>query len=245
MIKIAGCFSLQGNRMAWFIGKRFVKPSTTYSDCLRGVAITSYVMLIFLLPPFVYSIHKAHEQHSIIKKAVPIEGKITRSGKMYYKKQTPRDKSGYKADIHFEYVVNGEKYSGSSLKFAGQKKVLGDEALKLLLEEYPVGKKITVYYDSHNPGTAFVEKGLYFGYAAVIICLGAIITVFLWCTTLLGPLVFLRRFFICGFWFASGITCYWYYFTHAPEPASIFVIITCAIYIALGFGWVFLLLRKI
>lgn len=64
----------------------------------------------------------------------------------------------YSADIVYRYNVNEKTYTSGRVSSGdhSSSSLAGMEKLTML---YPAGKMITVYYDPHNPGSAFLEPG--------------------------------------------------------------------------------------
>jgi hypothetical protein len=69
--------------------------------------------------------------------------------------------TSYAADVQYSYGVQGAEYTGNRIYF-------GDDmwsmpfirSARKYTERYPVGRRITVYYDPRNPCAAILEPGL-------------------------------------------------------------------------------------
>ncbi|MCX8124995.1 MAG: DUF3592 domain-containing protein [Spirochaetes bacterium] len=58
------------------------------------------------------------------------------------------------ANIKYTFTVNGEEITGFQISAKDMNKSNED-----LLKEYPVGKKVIVYYDPENPENSLLEPG--------------------------------------------------------------------------------------
>lgn len=59
------------------------------------------------------------------------------------------------ADIHYEYRVNGKRYTGKRVSLGED---LGDHDVAGMLDRYPLGSSVTVYYNPANPAEAVLER---------------------------------------------------------------------------------------
>lgn len=66
-------------------------------------------------------------------------------------------KTNYDVRVRYEYVVDGQLYSNDVVRF--DQDMLGNERKRLLVSEYPVGKRVDVYYNADNPGVAVLVRG--------------------------------------------------------------------------------------
>jgi hypothetical protein len=62
----------------------------------------------------------------------------------------------YTPEIHYNYSVKGEQYSGEVYKFTR----VSSARARQLVKEHPVGKAVLVYYSSDQPQRAVLFKGL-------------------------------------------------------------------------------------
>ncbi len=67
----------------------------------------------------------------------------------------------YSARITYDYQVKGRHYDGSRLAFGALSSSMGYE--QGILDRYPVGGKVRVYYDRSDPAEAVLEPGLHGG----------------------------------------------------------------------------------
>lgn len=109
-------------------------------------------------------------------------GTVTKSEK---EKRTTTEGTGsdkktityYAAVINYEYKVDGKTHNSNRIAFGGQNRNRSAE----LLNKYPKGKSVDVFYDPDNPREAVLEKGFnqwcYFfpGFGAFIVILGLLV----------------------------------------------------------------------
>lgn len=71
-----------------------------------------------------------------------------------------RDEDGtsYHADIAFEYAVNDQRYAGDTVNFGQYGGSYGHA--EEIVNKYPVGESVQVYYDPNEPTTAVLEPGV-------------------------------------------------------------------------------------
>ena len=60
--------------------------------------------------------------------------------------------------IKYKYIVNDKEYIGSRLTFSNQKTDLNSLSLKQ--KEYPVQRRVTIYYNRNNPNNSVIEIGV-------------------------------------------------------------------------------------
>ena len=66
---------------------------------------------------------------------------------------------GYRGVVQYRYQVGSAEYSGSRLSF-GRTHLAVQDAWQKVIDAYPVGKSVDVYYDPKDPGFAILEPGL-------------------------------------------------------------------------------------
>lgn len=67
---------------------------------------------------------------------------------------------GFYAVIGYDYHVGGVKFHGTRISF-NKVHVAVLEAWQPVVDMYPVGKNVAVYYDPEEPGFAVLEPGLF------------------------------------------------------------------------------------
>lgn len=61
-------------------------------------------------------------------------------------------------EVVYQYNVSGQDYSSKRLSFGAVTPQKSKEAVQKVLEQYPVGSTLLVYYDSQNPAEAVIER---------------------------------------------------------------------------------------
>src|SRR5262249_20224359 len=93
------------------------------------------------------------------------EGKVISSNVRTSKRQLPRsgiDETVYQADVHYEYAVAGRRYSSSRVSFSGYGP--GDRShADNIVNRYPAGSPVTVFYSPDAPETSVLERGVTWG----------------------------------------------------------------------------------
>ena len=64
-----------------------------------------------------------------------------------------------KAEVRYEYSVDGREYVGSRVAFAMDDFCSQSRAIRVV-DDYPVGSYVDVYYDPDNPETSVIEPGV-------------------------------------------------------------------------------------
>ena len=71
------------------------------------------------------------------------------------------DQNSYYSDIVYDYQVAGASYSGTRVTFGGLWLIYNNGSnksqVRAVLDRYPVGKQVSVYYDPNAPETAVLE----------------------------------------------------------------------------------------
>ena len=82
-----------------------------------------------------------------------IEGKIIESSIRRVKLRSPK----YLPKIIYEYSVEGISYTSNRLSFSEYMRF--HRSCQRVIDRYPTGKSITVYYDPKNPKNSVIQKG--------------------------------------------------------------------------------------
>lgn len=85
------------------------------------------------------------------------------------------DGTTYSAEVTYLYEVAGTKYTNDEAAMEGMS--ASQSYAEGVLKQYPVGKKICVYYSPGNPAEAVLEPGIHGG-AWICLALGAAFTLF-------------------------------------------------------------------
>ena len=73
-----------------------------------------------------------------------------------------RDSEGsmmYSADISYRYSVHGNELTGDTVKFGGQLELNSQTRAEKLVEKYPAGASVPVFYDPDDPRKCVLEPG--------------------------------------------------------------------------------------
>ena len=87
--------------------------------------------------------------------------------------------TSYSAAVRYEYEVNGTTYVSRTISF-GRKLYFGRASAEDVAAMYPVGEKVTVYYDPNNPKIATLEPGISVGSFIVLGLSAVFLIVGLW-----------------------------------------------------------------
>lgn len=68
----------------------------------------------------------------------------------------------YHADIFYEFVVGHSKFSGSKVSFGGDLRTDSEQIHQDIIDKYPKGSDVVVYYDPALPTNSVLEKGYSF-----------------------------------------------------------------------------------
>ena len=80
------------------------------------------------------------------------------SGKVI-KSSVEREESSYQAEILYEFTVSGTTYNGNRVAYGDYGSNRPTHARRIV-NRYPKGKKVTVYYQPDDPGECLLEPGL-------------------------------------------------------------------------------------
>ncbi|MDO8571970.1 MAG: DUF3592 domain-containing protein [bacterium] len=72
------------------------------------------------------------------------------------------DATTYKADIGYDYILNGQTHSGSDVSFGAYSSSNASE-MRSIVNRYPLGKSVAVYYNPKDPNASVLEPGANLG----------------------------------------------------------------------------------
>jgi hypothetical protein len=78
----------------------------------------------------------------------------------------------YSPEVTFEYTVNDQRYQDTRIKF-GENSYSSNNRAQEVVNRYPIGQTVAVYYDPAEPETAVLEPGVTSG-SYIVIGIGAI-----------------------------------------------------------------------
>lgn len=99
---------------------------------------------------------------SIIRNGAASENWPSTTGEVveaYVRDSTDEDGTTYHAEVTYRYTVNDQWYAGDTVNF-GQYGSGNRSHAQGIVDRYPSGQRITVYYNPDSPGTAVLEPGL-------------------------------------------------------------------------------------
>jgi hypothetical protein len=70
---------------------------------------------------------------------------------------TPKRKTYYHYSIEYEFTVNGKNYRSGEITFDNNYS-LEQKFAQAYISKYPVGKKVSVYYDPRDPSFSVLER---------------------------------------------------------------------------------------
>ncbi len=97
-----------------------------------------------------------------------------------------KELKGYYGNIEYDYSVGDTRYHGTRLSF-NKVHLAVEDAWRPVMDRYPVGKPVAVYYDPANPNFAILEPGLHGEvhdtFILAIVIIGLFVAAFLWVLT--------------------------------------------------------------
>ena len=95
-----------------------------------------------------------------------VEGKIVAS--RVDREWHPGKSPTYYPRISYVYLVGGKEYTGNVVFFS-QYGTGGPSGVQEIVDRYPEGKRVSVYYDPQDPQLAVLERGLQWASLALIV----------------------------------------------------------------------------
>lgn len=86
-------------------------------------------------------------------------GRVTRSDVRAQKRRDMdnRERTQSIPAVEYEYTVNGKRFTGARISLA---ETIPESEIESILNRYPLGKEVTVYYNPANPRQAVLERDL-------------------------------------------------------------------------------------
>ncbi len=120
---------------------------------LTTVLIAISALFIFLYTKQESSLRTESENWLSIE-AVISESNIRRD----WNKNTGTPNAIYQFELQYIYEVNNTSFTGSRYSFHGDSSFKSKSIVDQLLVKYPVGKRITIYYQPENPQESVVLR---------------------------------------------------------------------------------------
>lgn len=139
------------------------KSSRSITCFLFLFAIVGFVVVCFGIWTAIKSIRATHW---------PVAEGVVQASTM--KRHTSNGSHGgdtFSPEVSYTFQANGASFTGNKISF-GQMSSSTDYAQRIL-DRYPVGKKVSVYYDPANPSEAVLETGIHGG-TWVLLAVGTI-----------------------------------------------------------------------
>lgn len=86
----------------------------------------------------------------------PTIGGVIKSSQVTQSKDSDGDRT-FGADIVYTYTVDGQSFEGSDVTFGGNYKSSNRSSWTRLVNQYPVGAEVEVYYDPEVPGISVLQ----------------------------------------------------------------------------------------
>jgi len=90
----------------------------------------------------------------------------------------------YKAEVFYEYTVDGKTYNGNRVAY-GNVSTSSPSRARRIVDRYPEGKEISVYYQPDDPEECLLEPGMKLqtlflpGFGLIFLCAGVAMFIFL------------------------------------------------------------------
>jgi len=99
-----------------------------------------------------------HGKAKASKNWPPADGTISSSSVSQHKSSS-KDSTTYHAEVYYKYSVNGTNYSNNQVTFGDYGSGSPGHAQKIV-NRYPAGKTVTVYYNPATPEESVLEPGV-------------------------------------------------------------------------------------
>lgn len=118
------------------------------------------ILFIVIGSKNIYQAYKSSSWPSVQGRIISSE--IKSHSRTYRDTTTNREKNEtvYDAHINYGYVINGITYSNDDVKIGGIIQTNTTIWARKLLDKYPQGKVVNVYYNPEDPSQSVLEKGL-------------------------------------------------------------------------------------
>ncbi len=77
----------------------------------------------------------------------------------HFSSDSDSDGTTYKADIGYDYSINGQNLSGSTVSFGAPNSSNASE-IRAIVNHYPLGALVPVYYNPDDPSISVLEPGI-------------------------------------------------------------------------------------
>ena len=140
-----------------------------YSKWKKQDYVMPLLLIVVLVAFFLYFAWQACIQHFRLKNCAPIEAEVVSVDKKFFK--SVHLSEGYKPLISFKYMVEGQIYTNDWLTSMKGLPYQSRSEVDKFLADYPLGKRITVYYIPGRPDKAFLlKKRLWNSFQGLLSC---------------------------------------------------------------------------
>ena len=146
------------------INRKRNEPANEKAKTIISYTLLFLVIILFLLTIYFLTIQGNNEVNLAKRSAdwPAVDGVIVESEQESYYRRSRRS-SGYVhiAKVTYSYTVDGQIYQTYPVSI-GEPRVesIDQKNVQLVLDKYPLGKEVKVYYDPENPETAVLEPGV-------------------------------------------------------------------------------------
>ena len=88
---------------------------------------------------------------------------------VYSQEAAPMKAGVYRPDVIYEYEINGNKYTNNKVRPVGKNQGFQKREIDRILNLYPVGAKVYIYYNPKNPSISFTDPWIRFSPVAITI----------------------------------------------------------------------------
>lgn len=128
----------------------------------------------------IQSVHWPHVEGTVLESYLTRDNTKIKAGFFaahHSRSHTPT----YRANVVYRYQVDDRKYTGNRVSFGGAKSSSGPK-MRRLVENYPPGKIVQVYYRPGNPAMSTLEQGnrisaLFIAESSVFLIVGVVVLV--------------------------------------------------------------------
>lgn len=122
----------------------------------------SFLIIILIIISAIFIFLYTKKEHNLQKESVnwPTTEAVVSSSNVRrdWDKNNGAPKTTYWFEISYNYEIEGKTYLGKRYTFQGGPSFNTKSLADALLAEFPIGKKITIYYQPDNPQEAVIKR---------------------------------------------------------------------------------------
>jgi hypothetical protein len=119
--------------------RRFIRR---LANILGGLLVIAALIVIFV---------RELQEYPQSAKWPPVPGSVVTS-------RAQSNEDGVSLDFQYEYIVDGRSYASDRYTFFEYIILNKDDQVYEIVEQYPAGSEVTVYYDPANPSKAIIKR---------------------------------------------------------------------------------------